>query len=256
MLQTWSLRMVSFFNVPAWSVSSEMFFYLVFPWVFMRLRPKNKARALGWIVIFWLLAMLPPLFAFIFFPGNPWVEGYGLMNFFVRRLPLFALPEFLAGVSLGWLYLLHRDGKRHATAKILLSAGFILVILFFANHIPVVFLHNGMLLPLYGLLLLGLCENTAISRLISSPPLVFLGEVSYSFYLLHYLVAYWLAIRMGMDTGFLSALICIAVTLPMAIGLHLWVERPGRRAILRWWNRRAETETRGMPSMRHISPTR
>jgi peptidoglycan/LPS O-acetylase OafA/YrhL len=238
MVQTWSIRMVSFFNVPAWSVSSEVFFYLVFPWVFVKLRPTGRGRAIGWIVGFWALAMLPPLFAFLFYPGDPWVEGYGLVNFFVRRLPLFALPEFLAGVSLAWLYLLYRAGRRFATAMTVGSVVGIVGVLLFAGHIPVVFLHNGLLLPLYALLLLGLCQGTAISRALSVAPLILLGEASYAFYLIHFLMAQWLAGPLRLDTGFRSALVLLAVTIPIAIALHLFVERPCRRGLLRWWNRR------------------
>jgi peptidoglycan/LPS O-acetylase OafA/YrhL len=243
MVQTWSIRMVSFFNVPAWSISSEVFFYLVFPWIFLKLRPRTRNRGLAWFAGFWALAMVPPFFAFLFYPGNPWVEGYGLVNFFVRRLPLFALPEFLAGVSLAWLYLLFGQGKRHAAAASLMSAAGILVVLFFAQHIPVVFLHNGLLLPLFATLLLSLCQDTAISRALSSPPLILLGEASYAFYLIHYFLANLLTGLMHLDTGFRSSLTCLAITLPVAIALHLWVERPCRRELLRWWNRNHEAGT-------------
>ena len=241
LVQTWSLRMVSFFNVPAWSIASEAFFYLVFPWVFLRLRPSSRTSA--WLLVagLWLLALIPPAIGLAFYPVGSWHEGEGMFAFWVRRSPLFALPEFLAGVSLAWLYLLYPTRARYAGAMVLTAAALLAAALYFADALPALALHNGLLIPLYALLLLGLAQlsrqRSALARVLASPPLVLLGEASYALYLTHYLFGIWLIHAFHVDTGMRSIGWKLAILLPVSIAVHLWIERPCRSALLRWWDR-------------------
>ena len=59
MVQSWSVRMVNFFHVVAWSLSVEMFFYFAFPFLLLPLRPATRTRNYLAVCGFWLLAMLP-----------------------------------------------------------------------------------------------------------------------------------------------------------------------------------------------------
>ncbi len=107
MVQSWSVRMVNFFHVVAWSLSVEMFFYFLFPFLLLPLRPATRTKSYLAVFGFWLLAMLPPLLCVLFDPAGSWTEGarQSIQTFRVHRLPILALPEFLAGVSLGWMHL-------------------------------------------------------------------------------------------------------------------------------------------------------
>jgi peptidoglycan/LPS O-acetylase OafA/YrhL len=54
-------------------------------------------------------------------------------------------------------------------------------------------LHNGLLLPLHSLIILGLSlGGGTLARLLSIRPLVFLGNASYALYILHIPVANWM----------------------------------------------------------------
>ena len=231
LVQTWSLRMVSFFNVPAWSVSSEVFFYAVFPWVVFALRPASRKRALLGVAAFWLLAMAMPVISLLYAPQEAWHEGAGLFAFWVRRFPLFALPEFLAGISLGWFYVRFRPSARTALWLSAGGAAGLLIALYFADDLPAILLHNGLLLPLYALLLVGLSESTWLSRALAARPLVVLGEASYALYLTHFLLNDWLERTFHTGSGFSALPLKLTAALAIALLLHFVVERPCQRRI-------------------------
>jgi hypothetical protein len=50
--------------------------------------------------------------------------------------------------------------------------------LVFSGHLPAIMLHNGLLIPLYALVILGLSYPNWISRLLSPSWLILLGEAS------------------------------------------------------------------------------
>lgn len=241
MMQSWSMRMVNFFHVGAWTLSCEAFFYFLFPFLLMRLRPKTRGIALALIAGFYLLAMIPPLAAMVRYPQSAYREVYdapgSLFVFTVRRLPVLAAPEFLAGVSLGWFYLLFKPTRRASAVMAWLGLALLLVALFFAAHLPFVALHNGLLIPAYSLLLLGLTQDNALTRILSGRTLVLLGEASFALYLVHLLVESLLEpLGYGHGVGAVTAI--LGGSIALSVLMHLYVERPCRRAILRWWGRR------------------
>jgi len=243
MLQSWSIRMAPFFNVPAWSLSCEAFFYLVFPFIFLRLRPSSFRRGMWTLAGIWMLALAVPLLCVWLYPLPSWHESAatafgGAQVYRVRRLPILALPQFLAGISLGWLYIRFPPNRR--TASFLATTGVIsvAVVLMLANHLPLILLHNGLLIPIFGLLLLGLGEPNWFSSVLSNPVLILLGEASYALYLTHFLLNDWARELFGYHETIIDALWKLAVTIPFSIILHLYVERPCRRLILQWWSRR------------------
>ena len=244
-VQSWSIRASNFFNIPAWSISTEAFFYVVFPYVLIRLRPASRRRALFAILAYWLLALAVPLFCLWKFPALSWAE-FGLPGasggadavFRTRRLPLLALPEFLAGISLGWLFLRFRPGAKAASAMGWTGCFGALAALLLSNHLPFLLLHNGLLLPLFGMAILGLSYNNLLSRMLSNRLLILLGEASFSLYLVHFLFDEWITRYMGPAHTLFTAAVKLAMVIPLSVLLHLGVERPCRRAILAWWSRR------------------
>ena len=250
MVQSWSTRMVSFFNVPGWSLSSEAFFYLCFPFVLLPLRPWSRR---GWALTMaglWLLALALPLACLWLYPAAAWSDVAGQRApgsdfvFAVRRLPLLALPQFLAGVSLGWFYLRYGISRRASTLLTWLAVLLLCLTLALSNHLPLVLLHNGLLLPAFSMLILGLCRPNVLSRLLESPALVLLGEASYALYLFHYLLNTWLRYQFAVGETVLNSLWKLLLVIPASVLLHLAIERPCRRGILLWWRDRYATATR------------
>jgi peptidoglycan/LPS O-acetylase OafA/YrhL len=201
------------------------------------LQPSNRTRATLAVAGFWLLAMIAPIIGLIYFPAGSWTEAGGMFAFWVRRCPLFSLPEFLAGVSLAWLYLRFRPKPRSAFVMLVAPAIVLAFVLFYGEKLPALMLHNGLLIPLYAVLMLGLAQNNWLTRALSWTPLVLLGEASYALYLTHFLFGVWLGKAFHVDMGLMTLLWKLAIIIPVSVLLHLLVERPSRKALLRWWNR-------------------
>jgi len=113
--------------------------------------------------------------------------------------PLLHLPQFCIGILIGKTYHLLRSKN-----SILLGRGYYLYVPgLFLEVIAISFhnsrggygfaLHNGLLLPLHSLIILGLSlGGGTFARLLSIRPLVFLGNASYALYILHMPVANWM----------------------------------------------------------------
>ncbi len=246
MVQSWSVRLVGFFNVPSWSLSCEAFFYLVFPYIFLKLRPGGQSRALLSIVGWTAVAMIAPLIGLVLYRSAGMHEfpayGYGPVQILrIRRLPLLMLPEFLAGISLGWYYL--RFGVSRRAAGLLTGGGLLLLIvtLAFGFHLPYVMLHNGLLIPLQCAVILGLTGKHWLARVLSHPWLMLLGEASYSFYLIHMVLLEGMTQHIDLPMSIWNAVWRLALIAGLCVLIYLGVERPSRRVILNWYRGRAAT---------------
>jgi peptidoglycan/LPS O-acetylase OafA/YrhL len=93
-------------NGPMWTISTLMFFWLVFPALLARFRQKTDEELLSSIAIqFWIqLLLIIVLFPLIL------VLGFGGMNafFWPTTVPYFRLPVFLMGINAGILCRRHR----------------------------------------------------------------------------------------------------------------------------------------------------
>ena len=248
MVQSWSVRMVSFFSVVAWSLSAEAFFYLVFPFLAPRLRPRTERAGVWLFFACWLLALLPPIAAMVWDPAGAWpeypkVEWGHVFVFAMRRYPILLLGQFLSGVALGWIYLQRPISRAFGQAAV--YAGFCgaIALLWFSDRFPFIMLHDGLLIPFYALIVLGLCQSNAVSWVLGLRPFVILGEASYAFYLFHFLFNDAIAGALHWPTTIAGLAPRLLVLIPGSIALHFAVERPGRRIILKWWNARQVAKT-------------
>ena len=251
MMQSWSMRIVNFFHVGAWTLSCEAFFYFLFPFLLLRLRPRTRGMALGLIALFYLLAMAAPMLAVVRYPQSAWTEVYdapgSLFVFTVRRLPILAAPEFLAGVSVGWFFLLFKPSRRSSAIMATLGVALLLPALLFSPHLPFIALHNGLLIPIYTLLLLGLTQDNLLTRLLSGRTLVLLGEASFALYLVHMLVESVVE-PFGYDRRLSEVVGVLGGSIVLSIMMHIYLERPCRRAILAWWSKRHPAQMKTVSS--------
>jgi len=81
-----------------------------------------------------------------------------------------------------------------------------------------------------------------LSKLLSASWLVLLGEGSYALYLFHFLFNDWTMDRFGAGHGLIPAVWKLAIVIPASVLIHVYVERPGRKIILQWWNRRSASK--------------
>ena len=91
MLQAWNPYYLTF-NAPLWSISALFFFYLTFPKLAPRLMTSERPWQL--LLLVWVLYLIPPLLVILH-------QNYGMpFTGLLQRVPLFRLPEFLAGILL------------------------------------------------------------------------------------------------------------------------------------------------------------
>jgi len=222
MTHAWGLAPSAAFNHPSWSISAEWFAYLSFPafaFVAWRLRDRPVlATGLAAGFALGLYAAFEPL------------AGYSLTEATFRGGLLRIVPCFALGCA---LYLVHRRGPiPHAAAVALVSAVAVMASASLNLWDPITVLAAG------GLILgLGALDN-ARAGVLASRTGVYLGEISYSIYMVFAPVLLLTTNIAGRLTGaedkqfhvivWLALLTAIPVTAMLTY--HL-VERPARKAL-------------------------
>lgn len=189
LLQGWIPEIATFLNTPAWTMSAESFYYLLFPLLAKWKRPERARPILGQLFVVWMFGLLPGTLYFLFNPdgiAHPDRFSYGPWLQALKYTPLPHLPSFIFGVLLAGLDELI---PRPARLRLLLGAGgfaMIFFLLWLGGDIPYVIIHDGLLMPLFGCIILGLSGDNLLARGLGIRPLVFVGEASYCLYLLHF----------------------------------------------------------------------
>lgn len=251
LLQSWLPQTALTWNDPGWSLSNEAFFYVCFPFVGVLLwRASGTSTILAWAVGLWILSLLAPL-------GAVWlpVAGFGDVTAaipmsstspwanLVRYHPVIRLAEFCAGILTGRIFFALQGMEtwrdRRGQWFYLPAIAVTLLVASQAHRIPYPLVHNGLLLPVYACMILGLAlSGGGLARWLSTEGAVFLGNASYSMYILHVPIFAWLNICwrrvLGLDaTGpvwqavyfasvvLVSSLVYKAVEEPM----HYWLKR-------------------------------
>src|SRR5262249_55110929 len=146
---------------------------------------------------FWLFSLAVPALCLLGEPSDTVVRV-------VKFNPLLRLPEFLVGIALGRLYL-QRGPEARASGGWLAPTALagLRVVLGLGDRLPELLLHDGLLAPLFAVLVYGLaCGGGLLGRLLAAPVLVRLGEASYALYILHVPMRSWLyraLQRLGVD---------------------------------------------------------
>ncbi|WP_168709299.1 acyltransferase [Arthrobacter sp. PAMC25564] len=214
-------------NGVAWSLSCEVLFYLLFPFIVAALRGLS-VRVLV-VVGFGLFAVVSSaVLATTMFDAGPAVEAIRYTN------PLVRLPEFVLGVCAalamrsGWVPKMWHGAVLLAVAGV----GFVAVSDKPAGDVW------GTLIFLAVIVGAAQADCTRPVRIMQAKPLIYAGEVSFGFYLVHQLVIVHSVHLLGTSAAvgalaFLASVLC-------AIALHHGVERPANKALLsRFGGRRA-----------------
>jgi peptidoglycan/LPS O-acetylase OafA/YrhL len=223
-------------NDPAWSISVEFLAYLLFPLLFpvlWRTGPVGKTAIGGVLaaVLGWLAYRTGDYF-------NQWNGAYAILR---------CLPEFIAG---SLLYGAYQSGLL-ASVLATDSALFVVILLLGALlHVAAPDLGIIALFPL--LILTAVLNKGQFARRLNSPPLVWLGNISYSLYLLHWFVLFvtteFARLLPGRDLASLSLAgslismgILIVVSLALATLSYRFIEVTGRR----WLRERLDVKRSG-----------
>lgn len=237
LLQSWDGHFRAI-NGPSWSLSAEAFFYFLFPFVAFWIWRRKGATALWLCLFLWGCALLAPILVTMRYPPLFWEVDTSRLQWAVELMPIFRMFEFFAGIA---LCSLQRSLAERRTPAQLNRLGYTFVIsaclLFvvaieYANHIPLLAMSNGFLLPVYGLTILGLTNiRNGLARLLSHKYLVVLGEASYAVYLLH--APIWLYFSRVRTINTLPLWFAyVVLVIVTSVASFYFLERPARKKIL------------------------
>lgn len=237
LLQSWSpqLDVRGSFNGVSWSLSCEALFYLSFPilmrWI-NRIRPERLWTWAGGVVA--VIIAIP--FMSMTLPNSPWYE-FSRVNelqlWFIYQCPLPRLLDFVFGILLARIVLTGR--------KLPLSRGAAWIFAIAAYAVAAMVLPGAfalvaiMVVPL-GLLIAATAKADVQSRpnWLSSRIMVWLGDVSFAFYMWHSLILYYVYTWLFGPTSSLATAIgqiavLFAITLVVSWLQFSRIERPMMR---------------------------
>jgi peptidoglycan/LPS O-acetylase OafA/YrhL len=179
-------------NPPAWSLSAEAFFYAVFPFVAPAIVRLRVRRALLLASSCWVASMGVAAAYLAIRPDGisaPTSESVAFWLDLAKYSPLARIFEFLLGIALGRVFLddaARAVVARHARGLSLSATAVALVCVAQSERVPYLLLHNGLLAPVFAVLVLSLsCGVGPVAKGLAAHPFVRLGEASYALYILH-----------------------------------------------------------------------
>jgi len=236
LLQSWSPHLLtrSAFNGPLWSLSAEALFYLCFPLllrVINRVRPERLWAWTGGVVV---AIFAVPVVAHLLPPGTPYppfgpIGLPGTEIWVINQLPATRMLEFVLGILMARIVLTGRRLPLALGGSVALTVG----AYWLAAYIPSRFDVAAIMAAPLALVIAAAAVQDSAGRpsLVSGRRWVWLGEISFAFYLVHFLVLsnarYLLGDRtLGTPAGFGLLAVLFVVTGVFAALLHHLVEKP------------------------------
>lgn len=237
-------------NGVTWSLSAEIAFYLLFPFLLLGINKMRANHLWYWAAGVAALALSVPLLSKAFLPDDPMFPGYDQFSWpqmwFAYQFPLVRCLEFVVGILFARIVLSGRWG-RIGLGPAALSVAAVYVVSLWLPQLwsfaaPYAF-------PL-GLLVSAVATRDVAGRggLLARRPLVWLGEISYAFFLIHLNVlnsaqaafkGEWMGYgdfdRTSWSTpvAVLFLLGCLTVSIVLSWLLYRFVEVP----VMRRWSR-------------------
>ncbi len=245
MLTGVSHRTMFLFNWAAWSLTAELVFYILFPFVLEPLRRAGLRKViLGTIALSLVTWTIPAIYLHLDpdHLGRRLRLGDELVVYghYVKFFPLMHVHEFLWGIGTGICWQRFRAyfiGVSSRVRDLTIAACSLVVIATAMLGLDrfYVFLHSGLFAPLFALMIISLASGPSIvARALALRPIVILGEASYVTYMIHvplYLaMEHWLEHRMSADARCVLYLGALSV---LSLVIHYAFEKPLRNLIVK-----------------------
>lgn len=189
LLQSWhtDFAVRSGFNRVSWSLSCEALFYLCFPFLLNLINKVRPERLWFWTILSAASVISIPSFSMLLPDGPMLLSGITSWQlWFGYHFPPVAMLQFIFGIFLARLVLTGRRLPLRLGGAVALAVGAYFLSPLFP---PVYHLNAVMVVPL-GLLIAAAAtaDIDGQSTFLGSKPMVWLGEISFAFYLWHGLV--------------------------------------------------------------------
>ncbi len=238
-LHAWVPGAACSLDCPSWSVSAELFFYALFPLLLPPALGRPGLTALATLAAWAASTALAILAWNRFAPGlsliAPTTDAATLLAQAIKYNPLLRLPEFVAGLL---LFVLWRRVRLPLPLLLAAAGAAALILVAGVGTIPEPLMHNGLTALVWApVILAGAQVRTGP---LTAGWFVFLGRISFALYLLHvpayaFVSSLDRAVLAGRLAGtpWLTVLLATLLSLAAASAVHLAVEEPARRRILR-----------------------
>jgi peptidoglycan/LPS O-acetylase OafA/YrhL len=202
-------------NGPAWSISDEAFFYFMFP-VLIFIRNKSNVLFNALLIILALVVI---------------VSGFLLKGDFaiwaMNFNPLFRIVDFCIGISLFFLYRNMSITVRQGNALELISIGLLVILFCFHSYVKGLLRISVYYWPAMALVIFSFAfQKGYLSKLLSHPKMILLGEISFAFYMVHTLIIRLFMFLVGNYNNIFSIGVTLTLTLIASYFLHFYVELP------------------------------
>lgn len=244
MLQSWIPDFATNFSVdpPSWSLGAEAVFYALFPVIFLGVSRIRADRLKYWLVGTLAAIVATPAVAYAFVVSSPQMPMPFLNGsvstyqyWFAYVLPLPRVFDFVLGILVARLVMAGRWRNIGVGWSALLLIGCYIV----ALHSPHLYAQRVVCIVPIALLIAAAATADANGRFtpFRNRAMTWLGDISFAFYLVHYIVIATSRRLIGthlFSTPVSIALIAgqIAVAVLVAGAVYTWFERP----IVRRWS--------------------
>ncbi|MEV0319417.1 acyltransferase family protein [Streptomyces sp. NPDC050658] len=235
-------------NPPGWSLAVEAVFYLSFPFLLRGAQRIRADRLKYWIAGTVAAVFATPLLTYALVPAGTEVmanepSASATQYWFAYVMPLPRVLDFALGILVARAVML----GRWRNIGMVWSGVLLLVAYVIASNVPHLYAQRAVCLVPAALLIAAgaIADDEGRFTLFRGRAMVWLGEVSFAFYLLHYVVLAYTRKVLGDDlystpVGVAVLLAEIAVALLAAWALYALVEKPVTR---RWSRSRASRRT-------------
>lgn len=219
LVQNWGFSDGLDWNIPAWSISTELGAYLLFPFMCWLI---NRSLFRGEILVVSLMLITFLALALIFHTAQAGSIGGKIPELGLLRCVL----EFFSGVGLGRLFvsrsrILYEGRWLHGLLAVLLIGTGISCGWPDYFFMPVAFMFVIAFL---------ISTDTFVSEWLASPFIYFVGQISYSTYLCHDLIRDWIKF-LSRSMGHQQMLAYVVLVMIASIVLYFLVEEPSRRCL-------------------------
>lgn len=237
-LQSWIPHEALKFNFPGWSLSTEMFFYLLFPTLFLFFVSRTWKKRWLYSAGLWVISNSVTIGYIVLFADTAM-----LANEWVKFFPLLHLNSFVIGIITGLWF---QENKKPVSRLLVILVLCVLCldpILFQGDMLNAV-QHNGLLAPIFAVLILAVTQAKGmVQRVLSWRPFVVGGDISYGLYILQAPVYSWIYLVyekisffevLGEAERFFTYLCCLlAVCYISRCTIEVWGRRIISRILLR-----------------------
>lgn len=220
------------FNQVSWSLSNELFFYFSFPFIvfiLLKLQINSGVSKSLLVAMFFFIGVFCVTTLSAFFREAKMDDWY----YYV--FPLFRSLDFIMGILIGLIFVTKNKGNiviNRPLFDFLEIATLILLIswIAFAPHISQKFRFSVYFVPMWCVLIYVFAfQGGIVSKLLSNKWLVFLGEISFSFYMIHLIFINYIGLLpMG---SLINHIITLFGSILLSALIYVTYEEPLRKKI-------------------------